>query len=57
MQSAVGDRGSLSICELAHYLLQEPFLVGNVALAEKLARYLVEDNYEDHLELNYSRRL
>ncbi len=26
-------------------------------MAEKLARYLVEDNYEDHLSLNYSRRL
>jgi hypothetical protein len=32
-------------------------MLRNVKESEKLARYLVEDNYEDHIELNYNRKI
>ena len=42
---------------MIHFLMQEPFMVEKIEESEKLARYLVEDNYDDYVELNYSRNI
>ena len=45
------------ICELAWYLLQEPFLMESILESEKLARYLVEDNRNEKVDLDYDRAI
>ncbi len=50
-------RKRVSVREMAHFLMQEPFQLRDMNNALQLARYLVEDNYHSHVELNYGRTI